>query len=476
MTVFPILLIGLIAWMLPALVPRSVPFAVRIPGARAKEPVIAQQRRCYRYGIAAISLVVAAVVLATGNRPPLGGLGVAAELAGAFALFQVARRRIMAAKHREQWFAGLRQVVVADTSLRTDPEPYPWRWAVPSIALTAATVVIAILRYPHLPARLATHFDAAGHADRYAPVSLGSAFGPGAAPALRLLRGASPAAGGGLPQRDVPAHLADGLEAHRPRQAGPSPRGDHAAAGRGRPRGGPGPRRPERKPPADPGVPRDRFRPPHDRGQPGRRPVLAARAALLQPRRPIAAGAPPLLARLDPQPGTARRLGHHRGHDRYPRWRTPDRSAHPLTARPESGDHHERPTAVSAARVPLRALVAATALLIALSAGCSGGHPYKAATAAPRKASGDGGTTRELSFRSGPDTLPATLLSPDHWGREVPGALIISGSGPTDRDGNDRQFPHLDTNRNFARALSGDGVATLRYDKLGSGAEIGRAS
>lgn len=184
MTVFPILLIGLIAWMMPALVPRSVPFGVRIPGARAKEPVIARQRRTYRYGIAAISLVVAAVVLATGSRPSVAGPGVAAELAGAFALFQVARRRIMAAKHRAHWFAGLRQVVVADTSLRTHPEPYPWRWAVPSIALTAATVGIAILRYPHLPARLAIHFDAAGHADRYAPVSLGSAFGPVAAQIL----------------------------------------------------------------------------------------------------------------------------------------------------------------------------------------------------------------------------------------------------------------------------------------------------
>jgi uncharacterized membrane protein len=177
-TLFPILLIGLIAWLLPALVPRSVPFGVRIPAARAKEPVIAQQRRRYRYGVATTTLVVAAAVLAVGNRPPLDGLGVAAELAGAFALFQVARRPIMAAKHRQHWFGGLRQVVVADTSLRTDPEPYPWRWAAPSIALTAATVVIAILRYPHLPARLAVHFDAAGHADRYAPVSPGSAFGP----------------------------------------------------------------------------------------------------------------------------------------------------------------------------------------------------------------------------------------------------------------------------------------------------------
>src|SRR6266581_1315418 len=124
-TLFPVLLIGLIAWLMPALVPRSVPFGVRIPGARAKEPVIAQQRRRYRYGVAAITLVVA-----------------------------------------------------ADTSLRTDPEPFPWRWAAPSVVLTAATVVIGVLRYPHLPARLAVHFDAAGHADRYAPTSPGWVFGP----------------------------------------------------------------------------------------------------------------------------------------------------------------------------------------------------------------------------------------------------------------------------------------------------------
>src|SRR6266496_374347 len=90
----------------------------------------------------------------------------------------------MAVKQREHWFDGLRQLVVTDTSLRTDPEPYPWRWAVPSVALTSATVVIGILRYPHLSGRLATHFDAAGQADRYAAVSPASAFGPVAAQVL----------------------------------------------------------------------------------------------------------------------------------------------------------------------------------------------------------------------------------------------------------------------------------------------------
>ena len=136
--------------------------------------------------------------------------------------------------------------------------------------------------------------------------------------------------------------------------------------------------------------------------------------------------------------------------------------------------------ALRAARFPLRAsamraaTATAAALIIALAAGCSGGHSHQASAVVvtASTAAGDGGAARELSFRSGPDTLPATLLSPSpaQPGRKVPGALIISGSGTTDRDGNDPQYPHLDTNRNFARALAGDGVASLRYDKLGSGA------
>ncbi len=184
MTIVQILLVGLVTWLLPTLVPRTVPFAVRIPGARVGEPVIARQRRFYRSGLVAITLVVAAVVLATGNRVEAAAPGVLAEVAGALVCFQVARRRIMAVKEREDWFGGLRQIVVADTSLRTDPERFPWPWVVPSIALTAATVVIGILRYPHLPATVATHFDASGHADRFAPVSLGSVFGPVAAQVL----------------------------------------------------------------------------------------------------------------------------------------------------------------------------------------------------------------------------------------------------------------------------------------------------
>ena len=78
----------------------------------------------------------------------------------------------------------------------------------------------------------------------------------------------------------------------------------------------------------------------------------------------------------------------------------------------------------------------------------------------------------DLTFTSAGDTLPATFLPAAHHGggrHEAPAALIISGSGPTDRNGDDSQYPHMDTNLNFAKVLASAGVSSLRYDKLLSG-------
>ena len=66
----------------------------------------------------------------------------------------VARRKITAVKRAERWFAGLRQTVVADTSWRADPPRFPVRWLIPALAVTAATVLIGVVRYPELPGRL----------------------------------------------------------------------------------------------------------------------------------------------------------------------------------------------------------------------------------------------------------------------------------------------------------------------------------
>jgi hypothetical protein len=64
----------------------------------------------------------------------------------------------------------------------------------------------------------------------------------------------------------------------------------------------------------------------------------------------------------------------------------------------------------------------------------------------------------------------ATFRHPTRDAALVPGVLLIAGSGPTDRNGNSAIEPGpVDTLKTLADWLSKDGVASLRYDKLGSG-------
>ena len=65
--------------------------------------------------------------------------------------------------------------------------------------------------------------------------------------------------------------------------------------------------------------------------------------------------------------------------------------------------------------------------------------------------------------------LAGTLLLPD-GDAACPAALLIAGSGPTDRDGNTPLLPApLDNIKQLAQALAGRGIASLRYDKRGIG-------
>ena len=66
--------------------------------------------------------------------------------------------------------------------------------------------------------------------------------------------------------------------------------------------------------------------------------------------------------------------------------------------------------------------------------------------------------------------LPATGKAP------YPVALIISGSGPTDRDGNTRAIPGTNNSLKYlAEGLAAQGIASLRYDKRGVGESVGAA-
>src|SRR5690349_24675735 len=84
--------------------------------------------------------------------------------------------------------------------------------------------------------------------------------------------------------------------------------------------------------------------------------------------------------------------------------------------------------------------------------------------AAGSPASAAGPAERRLTVEG----LATTYLRPDGNDR-VPLAVIIAGSGPTDRDGNSVQGLQTDAYKQLAQALADPGIASVRYDKRGIG-------
>jgi pimeloyl-ACP methyl ester carboxylesterase len=82
----------------------------------------------------------------------------------------------------------------------------------------------------------------------------------------------------------------------------------------------------------------------------------------------------------------------------------------------------------------------------------------------------------DLTLTTPTGKLAGTLELPAASGL-VPIALIIAGSGPTDRDGNTPALPGKnDALKQLALGLAARGVASLRYDKRGIGASAAGAS
>src|SRR3990167_8764364 len=73
---------------------------------------------------------------------------------------------------------------------------------------------------------------------------------------------------------------------------------------------------------------------------------------------------------------------------------------------------------------------------------------------------------RPLSLETAQGTLRGTLLQP-RSDEPLAVALLIAGSGPTDRDGNNPADGHNDSLKKLAHNLARHGIASLRYDKRG---------
>jgi len=153
----PVLANGALICLLPVLSRPTLQFGVRVPRERAGAPVIRRERRAYYWRTAAIAACcTVAAVTVRGYASWVPRIILLPELAAGYGCFCIARRKIAAVKNADNWFAGLRQTVVTDTSWRTDPPRFPVRWLMPALIVIAATVTVGALRYPGLPAHIVT--------------------------------------------------------------------------------------------------------------------------------------------------------------------------------------------------------------------------------------------------------------------------------------------------------------------------------
>jgi pimeloyl-ACP methyl ester carboxylesterase len=79
---------------------------------------------------------------------------------------------------------------------------------------------------------------------------------------------------------------------------------------------------------------------------------------------------------------------------------------------------------------------------------------------------------RDVRFEGrGGVTLAGTLMLPLYSEiQAVPGIVLVAGSGPTDRNGNNPLAPtRIDLLKDIAELLARNGIASLRYDKRGIG-------
>ncbi len=123
----------------PALARPTLPFGARIPASRVGESAIAFIRHRYNRCVVVTAVIACVLVVAL----PAFAEVVLVALVVLYSLFgSLAHRSVVAAKRDGGWYAGTKQAVTTDTSLRSDPVRPQWILLVPAAVLLVVTALV----------------------------------------------------------------------------------------------------------------------------------------------------------------------------------------------------------------------------------------------------------------------------------------------------------------------------------------------
>lgn len=164
---------GLILFSLavtPLLTAADIVFGVRIPKEHAADATVFAVRRDYwtrLFGVALVGAGLGFLAYDTGGLAAGLGAMLLATLAAGFVNVALAHGAMEDLKQSYGASAEMKETSVASL---TEPSPHPGLGvpALLALALVAATIVTALLRYPHLPTRIPVHFGLSGAPNRFA--------------------------------------------------------------------------------------------------------------------------------------------------------------------------------------------------------------------------------------------------------------------------------------------------------------------
>jgi len=162
--IFIFLIMGILMLLMPDLVPKTLPFGVRIPPGYINEPLIRKMKAYFRIYVLFLLVVLLALIIFSGiyEQIVLLFLFIALEYVGYYSV----RRRIHSEKVRKRWYENKNETLVVEIGA-SQKKINILLWSIPSIIIILISVISLYFVYPSLPNSIPTNFNASGVPDSW---------------------------------------------------------------------------------------------------------------------------------------------------------------------------------------------------------------------------------------------------------------------------------------------------------------------
>jgi uncharacterized membrane protein len=169
-----VILIG-IQTAIPFLVKRTVIFGNTIPEKHLKNEQLTSYKKKYALMVSLLSFVALACyfIWVIVNSPSeeqtvlAGTLIQFSIILFSLSLYFFFHGKTLQLKKKNNWVENLKQVKIADLSVRSEDEMLPWHVYLLPIIMTAGVIVYSIVQYDLLPEQIPTHWGVTGEADAF---------------------------------------------------------------------------------------------------------------------------------------------------------------------------------------------------------------------------------------------------------------------------------------------------------------------